>query len=99
MARDFVVTWSASFESIRTSLRVDRFDSMYLGAFEPMDDTSSWLVDSMDSNEASSMDSNKASMMGSNKASLMESNDRCLMDSNQLLSDGFEVEASRGFRR
>jgi hypothetical protein len=52
VARDFVVTWSASFESIRTSLRVDRFDSIYPGAVEPMGDTSSWLVDPVGSNEA-----------------------------------------------
>ena len=51
MARGFMVTWSANFESTRTSLRVDRFDSMYLGAFEPMEDTSSWLVDPVGSNE------------------------------------------------
>ena len=49
MARDFVVTWSASFEPIRTSLRVDRFDSVYLGDFEPMEDT--W-VDPVGSNKA-----------------------------------------------
>ena len=49
MARDLVVTWSASFESIRTSLRVDRFDTVYLGDFEPMEDT--W-VDPVGSNKA-----------------------------------------------
>lgn len=52
MARVFVVTWSANFESIRSSLRVDRLDSIYLGEFEPMEDTSSWLVDPVGSNEA-----------------------------------------------
>ena len=52
MARVFVVTWSANFESIQSSLRVDRFDSMDLGEFESKEDTSSWLVDPVDSNEA-----------------------------------------------
>ena len=58
VARAFVMTWSANLESIRSSLRVDRFDSMYLGAFELMDDTSSWIVDLVDSNEASLIGSN-----------------------------------------
>ena len=94
----FALTRSANFESIRTSLRVDRFDSMYLGAFEPMEDTSSWLVDPVGSNEASQvcsnkdsvMGSNKASVMGSNKASVMGSNNRSLVDSNKDSLGGFE---------
>ena len=73
-ARVFVLTWSAHFASIRVLLRVDRFDSMYLGAFEPMDDTSSWLVDPVDSNEASQMVSNKDSWVGSIMAPVMGSN-------------------------
>ena len=51
VARAFVLTWSAHFAFIRILLRVDRFDSMYLGAFPSMDDTSPRLVDSMDTNK------------------------------------------------
>ena len=63
MARDLVVTWSASFESIRTSLRVDRFDSVYLGDFEPMEDT--W-VDPVGSNKAAQDGFEDGTVMGSN---------------------------------
>ena len=49
MAHVFVVTWSAKFKPTRSSLRVDRFDSVYLGDFEPMEDT--W-VDPVGSNKA-----------------------------------------------
>ena len=52
MARDFVATWSAKFEPTRSLLQIDRFDSMDLGEFEPKEGTSSWLVDPVDSNEA-----------------------------------------------
>ena len=91
VARAFVVMWSANFELTRSSLRVDRFDSIYLGTFESMKDTSSWLVDPVGSNEASQVSSNKASVMGSNKASPMASNNRCLMGSNLCFSDGCEL--------
>ena len=49
MARGFVVTWSANFEPTRSSLRVDRFDSINLDEFEPMEDT---LVYPVGSNKA-----------------------------------------------
>lgn len=61
VARVFVSTWSAHFASIRVSLRVECFDSVYLDAFEPMEDTSSWLVDPVGSNGATQVGSNKAS--------------------------------------
>ena len=70
VARDLVVTWSASFESIRTSRRVDRFDSVYLGDFEPMEDT--W-VDPVGSNKATQDGFEHGSVMVSNVASAMGS--------------------------
>ena len=74
MARDFVATWSAKFEPTRSLLQIDRLDSMDLGEFESKGDTSAWLVDPVDSNEATQVDSNLASWMVSSMTLWMGSN-------------------------
>jgi hypothetical protein len=90
VARDFVVTWSASFEPIRTSLRVDRFDSIYLGAVEPMEDTSSRLVDPVGSNEAT-QDGFEDDITDGFEAWLCDGFEARFCDGFELV--GFEVES------